>query len=842
MRASDACWLEPDCADLADKLQWLRQRILANDPALQAQREAGLRHVRDTYRWDNGARGLLASADWLARQPKAEPGPLCLALLSPWATRCGIAEYSHKLLRAMVDAPEVALTVYCDDRTDTPPAHALSSWTLGNNDSVPGVLERIGQSDAQVVLVQHQPSLFPLSDACCTQLAALSQQGRVVLLELHSTLPLLAEYRPSAAAVSALAQIDRIIVHKPEDLNYLLTLGLANNVMLLHLGVVQPLTDPQPEAVRAELGIPADALVLGCFGFALAHKGIDTLVETVKPLARASGRSVHLLALNSILDERSERMIQQYQQRARQLGVDDQIHWITDYRSIETCQRLLGAADYIVFPYKHTRESASGAVTIGLSTLKPVLVSPLEIFSDLPDVTWKMDGHEAEDIVRAVQALSAQPDAAAERIARQRDWLRARDWDSLSARLLTVMGALRRERRLADALAPAQSQWRAQWEPPRRKQVLMDVSELYHRDARTGIQRVVRSLLNELFRDPPEDYDICPVYGDKAEGFRYTGKFHPDGVCAREGQPAQAGPGDVYLCADLNAYLFPEIEAHLAAFRLAGARACFMIHDIIPLRHPQLSFPGLPAAFDVWLRTLARCADELICVSHTVAQDVRAWLGEHMPDTPLPLIGFSHHGADINSSTPTLGLPADAEATLATMDAGVSFLMVGTIEPRKGHVQTLDAFELLWADGNDSRLVLVGKLGWDMDDFAQRLRQHPQAGKCLLWLEGVSDEYLEKIYSRADCLIAASECEGFGLPLIEAAQHKLPVLARDITVFHEVAGEHAEYFRAQQPQELVHALRHWLHLFATGTHPRSDAMPWLTWRASARNLLRTLID
>ncbi|MCK6436563.1 FkbM family methyltransferase [Rivihabitans pingtungensis] len=843
VRASDACWLEPDRADLAAKLQLLRQRILADDPALQAQRDAGLRHVRDTYRWDNGARGLLASADWLARQPKAEPGPLRLALLSPWATRCGIAEYSHKLLRAMVDAPEVALTVYCDDRTDSPPAHALSSWTLGNNDSVPGVLERIGQSDAQVVLVQHQPSLFPLSDACCIQLAALSQQGRVVMLELHSTLPLLVECRVSAAAVSALAQIDRIIVHKPEDLNHLLALGLADNVMLLHHGVVQPLAEPQPDAVRAELGIPADALVLGCFGFALAHKGIDTLVETVKPLARASGRAVHLLALNSILDERSERMIQQYQQRARQLGVDGQIHWITDYRPIETCQRLLGAADYIVFPYKHTRESASGAVTIGLSTLKPVLVSPLEIFSDLPDVTWKMDGHEAEDIVRAVQALSAQPDAAAALIARQRDWLSARDWDSLSARLLTVMGALRRECRLADAIAPARRAWQAGWTAQRRKQLLVDVSELYHRDARTGIQRVVRSILNELFLQPPAGYDICPVYGDKTEGFRYTGKFHPEGVGEpREGQPVQAGPGDVFLGLDLAAHLFPEAEQQLAAFRLAGARVYYVVYDIIPLRHAQFTVAGITQAFDVWLRSLARCADGLMCISDAVAQDVAAWLREQAPGAPLPMIGHFHLGADLDSSTPTRGLPADAEATLARMDGGVSFLMVGTIEPRKGHAQTLAAFEQLWADGDDSRLVLVGKQGWKMDEFAQQLRQHPQAGKNLLWLEGASDEYLEKIYARADCLIAASECEGFGLPLIEAAQHKLPVLARDIAVFREVAGEHAAYFCARQPQELAQALRDWLRLFAADAHPRSDSMPWLSWRDSARALLRPIID
>lgn len=41
------------------------------------------------------------------------------------------------------------------------------------------------------------------------------------------------------------------------------------------------------------------------------------------------------------------------------------------------------------------------------------------------------------------------------------------------------------------------------------------------------------------------------------------------------------------------------------------------------------------------------------------------------------------------------------------------------------------------------------------------------------------------------CLIAASFGEGFGLPLIEAAQHGLPIMARDIAVFREVAKEYA---------------------------------------------------
>lgn len=842
LRASDACWLEPDPQHLAAQMRQLRQRVLANDPALEAQRQAGMRHVRDTYRWERSAHAVLQSAAWLQRQPRPEPGPLRMAVVSPWATRCGVAEYTQSLLQPSAEAQGLALTVYCDARTTTPPANAQVCWTLGNNDSVPAVLERIGRSDAQVVFVQHQPSLFPLSEACCAQLAALRRQGKVVVLELHSTQPLLEDHRPSAGAVLALTHIDRIIVHKPQDLNHLLALGLSDNVMLLHLGVMQPLANAQPEATRASLGIAADALVLGCFGFALAHKGIDTLVETITPLARATGRTVHLLAVNSILDERSGHFIQDCQKRARQLGVDGKIHWITDYQPIETCQKLLGAADFVVFPYKHTRESASAAVTVGLSTLKPVLVSPLEIFSDLADVTWKMDGHSGADIVRAVQALLAPTDAATALSTRQQEWLRTRDWRVLSARLLNVVRALRAEQHLQNATAPARHAAQVHWLAQRRKQLLVDVSELYHRDARTGIQRVVRNILAELQRATPTGYDICPVYGAQGQGFHYTGKFHPAGTaCANDGQAVAAGPGDIFLGLDLAAHLFPQAEQHLQAFRLEGAQVFYVVYDLIPLRQPHYTVPGIGDAFDVWLRALGRSVDGLLCISNAVAQDVVAWLQEKQPGMPQPHITHFHLGADIEQAPHSQMLPPEAAAVLERIQARPSFLMVGTIEPRKGHAQVLAAFDLLWAQGVPANLVLVGKRGWMVEELTQQLRQHPESGRRLFWLEGINDAYLEALYAASTCLIAASYCEGFGLPLIEAAQHRLSVIARDIPVFREVAGEYAFYFDAAAPEDLARALERWLALYAKGQHPRSDAMPWLTWAQSAQQLLQHIL-
>ena len=184
-------------------------------------------------------------------------------------------------------------------------------------------------------------------------------------------------------------------------------------------------------------------------------------------------------------------------------------------------------------------------------------------------------------------------------------------------------------------------------------------------------------------------------------------------------------------------------------------------------------------------------------------------------------------------------MPEDAQVVLDRLAQAPSFLMVSTVEPRKGHQQTLEAFELLWARGVDANLVIVGKQGWQKA-IAALLHNHPQFGKHLFWLKGISDEYLEKVYTASACLVAASEGEGFGLPIVEAAQHQLPILARDIPVFREIAGEHAFYFDGLEPARLATALEKWLSLDAVGAAPQSSGIQRLTWAESAEQLKRRI--
>jgi glycosyltransferase involved in cell wall biosynthesis len=208
-----------------------------------------------------------------------------------------------------------------------------------------------------------------------------------------------------------------------------------------------------------------------------------------------------------------------------------------------------------------------------------------------------------------------------------------------------------------------------------------------------------------------------------------------------------------------------------------------------------------------------------------------------------------HHGADIDASQPSTGLPPDAEDVLAAIAAAPSFAMVGTIEPRKGHAQALDAFEQLWAQGLDARLVIVGAEGWKALPDGQRrtipalmarLRRHPELNRRLFVLHGASDAFLDRIYAASTCLLVASEGEGFGLPLIEAARHGVPLLVRDIPVFREVAGDHASYFSGADGAALAGAIQDWLRLHAEGRAPASTGIAARTWAENAADLMDIL--
>jgi len=378
------------------------------------------------------------------------------------------------------------------------------------------------------------------------------------------------------------------------------------------------------------------------------------------------------------------------------------------------------------------------------------------------------------------------------------------------------------------------------------KQMLVDISALVVEDSKTGIQRVVRSLLSEFIENPPPGYAVLPVYFD-GEHYRYADKF----VSKNQNQlptngthdaPADFWQDDIFLSLDLTMHLWNRFDALHLRMRQRGVKLFFIIYDLLPLRQADWFVTPGPEWYLAWIKKITENADGLFCISEAVAIELREWIEEN----PLkrkdgaPIISSFHLGADIENSKPSLGIPTAAKELLPLFKQNITFLMVSTLEPRKGHAQTLRAFEKLWSEGHEVLLVLVGKKGWKVDELAQSIEEHPMLNQYLFWLKGVSDEYLTQIYQSASCLISSSEGEGFGLPLIEAAHHKIPIIARDMPVFREVAKDYAFYFSSRKSDNLANAIKEWMKLFEANLHPKSEGMPCLNWKQSADQLLNCI--
>lgn len=377
------------------------------------------------------------------------------------------------------------------------------------------------------------------------------------------------------------------------------------------------------------------------------------------------------------------------------------------------------------------------------------------------------------------------------------------------------------------------------------KRLLVDVTVLAQVDPKSGIQRVVRAILTGLIASPPEGFRIEPV-SVTSQGLRYardfTCKLFNFSLLATGDDLVEVQNGDIFLGLDLSCEAVVRCKPVFSQLRQKGVSVYFVIYDILPILKPSYFQHELVEIFGQWLHTLMEVGDGALCISRAVADELNIWLGSNRSSGQGKFtIGSFHLGADIEASLPTNcggELPINLQAALKNMP---SLLMVGTLEPRKGHLQSLDAVEQLWASGAQVCLVIVGGQGWKTEVLAERLRSHPEQGHRLFWLERCSDEILGKLYSHASALLMSSEGEGFGLPLIEAARNRLPVIARDLPVFREIAEENAYYFNGLHADELAKALHLWLKMYATGKVPSSDQLQWLTWEQSAKQLSQLLL-
>jgi glycosyltransferase involved in cell wall biosynthesis len=243
----------------------------------------------------------------------------------------------------------------------------------------------------------------------------------------------------------------------------------------------------------------------------------------------------------------------------------------------------------------------------------------------------------------------------------------------------------------------------------------------------------------------------------------------------RQLRPATPEGGSLYLNVSHTGLGDPDV---LGRIRAAGADPIVMVHDLIPIHHPEYCSPQAESRHLRRMRQIVDHAAQVISNSATTASDFETYArarGDRSP--PVTVI--------------PLGLQPEFLASASTLRTERPyFVCVGTIEARKNLAFLLALWRRLEERLHDHtpRLVLVGRRGWENEAVIDHLERSKTVLRLVLEVSDLRDRDLARIVGGAAALLSPSFAEGFDLPVLEALALRTPVIASRIPVHEELAA------------------------------------------------------
>lgn len=260
------------------------------------------------------------------------------------------------------------------------------------------------------------------------------------------------------------------------------------------------------------------------------------------------------------------------------------------------------------------------------------------------------------------------------------------------------------------------------------------------------------------------------------------------------------------------------------------------IHDV-----SFIAYPELISKIDIFFLKLLiprslRLADKIISVSEFTKQEIIKYY-----NTDPEKIEIVYNAANDNFSKDES--PEKLEEVRKKYSLPKKFaLYVGTMQPRKNIPMLINAFCGIKDKISGTKLVLVGnKNAHNFDNNINKSISDNNIKSDVIFPGYIDQEDLAAIYKLAEVFVFPSLYEGFGIPILEAFASKLPVLASDIQIHNEIAGEAALYFNPGSLDDFSEKLYNSLadqnlreKLISSG----SERINFFSWQRSAQEMLK----
>lgn len=225
-----------------------------------------------------------------------------------------------------------------------------------------------------------------------------------------------------------------------------------------------------------------------------------------------------------------------------------------------------------------------------------------------------------------------------------------------------------------------------------------------------------------------------------------------------------------------------ELPAYRAQLRRQGVKPLFLVHDLIPLTHPEYCRAGERDRHVARMETVLNVGCGVIANSQVTLDDLRRYAMARNKTMPAAV------------AAPLAPSPLPPPSANRPLD-GPYFVMLGTIEPRKNHWLMLQLWRRLAERYGDlaPSLVIIGQRGWEYENVEDMLERCEALRGKVFERNACSDAEVSTFLRHAQALLFPSFAEGYGMPLAEALAAGVPVIASDLPVFHAIAGDVPDY-------------------------------------------------
>lgn len=342
-------------------------------------------------------------------------------------------------------------------------------------------------------------------------------------------------------------------------------------------------------------------------------------------------------------------------------------------------------------------------------------------------------------------------------------------------------------------------------------EVILDISRLLSRafhPAPTGIDRVEYVYARELLERMPDRLAFAAVH--PAGG--YYGRLNSAAVRQflaftaakwRNAGAADAGEGKAAVVRHMFATrprpvprargprLYLQVSPHHlddhdqvgAILRAEGAKLVTLVHDVIPLSHPEYARPQGADEHRRRVRTIDSFAAGIIGNSQATIDALAPHMRSGLAGRAVCV---AHFGADAPDIFGARGEPLPDRPY---------FVYISTIEPRKNHLLLLNIWRRLVERLGDAApvLVLIGRRGWENENVIDILERGESLRGHVIEAGEVSDNRMQALIAGARAMLMPSFAEGFGMPVVEALATGVPVICSDISAHREVGGDAPDY-------------------------------------------------